>query len=326
MKKALVALVIAASSSAYAVDIPVARVADDAKAIDRVAEAAKRDLPQQLIQRILDEDIEWLRGKRPDGTYDYATFERLEASRSSSSYSVEPRKDESATRFEVKGSFVYRLLIEMPSRRMLVTKNRHVYIDRVEIEYIPMNNSSTKTQTVKVDAWLEPGQVKPVDFPEVARQATVRVYAKGDPKVGYGNIDLTLIKAKVIDNADSPYADAVASAKAIQRAVDNNDIPSIRAMATRMHDDLASKLQPVEVATTTATPSVAPRAATTSPIPATTTVEVRPATPQTGVQATPNVEIYMELQSVEDLLTGTEAEKREGLEKLHQLVRRLRPR
>jgi hypothetical protein len=35
--------------------------------------------------------------------------------------------------------------------------------------------------------------------------------------------------------------------------------------------------------------------------------------------------MYQDLQTVEDLLTGTEAEKREGLDRLHQLVRRLRP-
>jgi hypothetical protein len=40
---------------------------------------------------------------------------------------------------------------------------------------------------------------------------------------------------------------------------------------------------------------------------------------------TPNIEIYTDLQAIEDLLTGTEAEKRQGLDKLHQLVRKLRP-
>jgi hypothetical protein len=43
------------------------------------------------------------------------------------------------------------------------------------------------------------------------------------------------------------------------------------------------------------------------------------------MEATPSVEVYMDLQAIEDLLTGTESEKREGLDRLHQLVRRLRP-
>ncbi len=311
MKKMLLLTLLGLASVVQAAEIPIQRAADDAKVIDRVAEVSKRDLPQNILKRIANEDIEVLRGKRADGTYEYATFEKLEASRSSESYSVQAKKNDELQRFEIKGSFVYRLLIESPTRRLLVTKNRRVNLDRVEIEYIPMGNSSTKILPIKIDAWLEPGEVRPVDFPEVARQATVRIYAKADPKAGYGNIDMTLINAKVVDNADSPYADAVASAKAILRAVDNADIPSIRAMAIRMYEGLAPRA--------TATPE---------PAPAATTVEVRPAPPATppAVQPASNVEIYMELQSIEDLLTGTDVEKREGLDKLHQLARRLRPR
>jgi hypothetical protein len=35
-------------------------------------------------------------------------------------------------------------------------------------------------------------------------------------------------------------------------------------------------------------------------------------------------ETLSELQAIEDLLTGTEAERRQGLDRLHQLVRKLR--
>ncbi len=285
-------------------EIPVQKVADDAKVVDRVAEAAKRDLPQDLLKRILTDDIDLLRGKRADSTYEFATYERLEASRSDTSASVQPAKGDALNHADIKGSFVYRLMIDLPTRRMLVTKNRRVYVDHVELEYVPMNSSSTQKQTTKVEAWMEPGETKAIEFPEVARQATARVYAKADEKAGYGNITLTLIKARVVDNADSPYADAVSSAKAIIRAVDNGDIPSIRAMAARMRDKLvpsAPAVQSVDV--------IAPRAVTQTTAPV----------------ATPSVDFYSELQSVEDLLTGNEAEKREGLDRLHQLLRRIRP-
>jgi hypothetical protein len=36
-------------------------------------------------------------------------------------------------------------------------------------------------------------------------------------------------------------------------------------------------------------------------------------------------DVYAELQSIEDLMTGSDAEKRQGLDRLHQLLRRLRP-
>ena len=309
MRRMIPVAILAFAATAAAADIPVQRVADDAKVVDRVAEAAKRDLPQDLLKRILTDDIEALRGKRGDGSYDYATYQRLEASRSDQSFSVQPSKNDTTAHFDVKGSFAYRIVIDVPSRRMLVMmKNRRVFIDHVDLEYIPMTSSATQRQSTKIEAWMEPGETRNVEFPEVARQVTARVFAKADEKAGYGNIVLTLIKARVVDNVDSPYADAVATARAMMRAIDNGDIPSIRSMAARMHADLETKAPPPAVQTVD--------------VVASRPTNIQPTTP---VQSTPGIDMYQDLQTVEDLLTGTEAEKREGLDRLHQLVRRLRP-
>jgi hypothetical protein len=278
---------------------PMARVADDAKAIDRVAEASRKDLPQELLKRIVNEDIDLLRGKRSDGTYQYAIYEKMEASRVSDTFSVDPEKKE--TILELRGPFAYRLVVSAPSRRLLVTRNKHVYIDRAEIEYIPLNDAAKKYQTSRVGAWLEPGTSKNIELNEIARQATVRVYTHADQS-GYGNVELTLIQAKVFDDPTSPYSDAVASEKAMLTAIDHNDVASIRAMAQRV----AGSLQP-NAAAAVAAVAVRPPAAT---------VEV--------TAPKPDGEIYNELQSIEDLLTGSDAERRQGLDRLHQLVRRLR--
>ncbi|MGZ5433649.1 MAG: hypothetical protein ACXWH7_12040, partial [Thermoanaerobaculia bacterium] len=96
--------------------------------------------------------------------------------------------------------------------------------------------------------------------------------------------------------ADGPYADAVASAKAVPRALDNGDVPAIRAMAQRMRSSVGGAMTVV---------ARAPEA---------------PAAPQPR----PSPEIQGELQAIEDLLTGTEQERREGMDRLHQLIRRLR--
>ena len=283
--------------AAIAAEVPVARVADDAKAVDRVAAASKRDLPRDLLRRIVDDDIEALRGRRSDGTYEYAGFERFDSGRTTQSFSVQP-KDE---KLEIRGSFVYKLQIESPSRRMLVTKNRRVYLDHVEIDAIPVQGGAQKTQNVKLDTWLEAGGSKSVDLDAIAKQATVRAFVRADKEAGYANVVLSLIQARIFDNPDSPYADAVASAKAILRALDHDDVASIRAMATRMANDLQPTSPPASVA---AGPSA-------GRVPA-------------GEPA-PTPDFYNELQAIEDLLTGTEAERRQGIDRLHQLLRKLRP-
>ena len=252
--------IVAAVAILAAVDIPVARVADDAKAVDRVAQASKRDLPADLLRRIMNDDIELLRGRHSDGTYEYAGFERFESGRDSKSFSV----DSSDHTLEVHGSFVYRLQIESPSRRLLVTRNRKIYLDHVDIDYIPLQpGAARKTQSVKIEEWIDAGQTRSVDFEAIAKEATARVFAHADKATGYGNLELSLIEARVIDSADSPYADAVASAKAILRALDHNDVASIRAMAQRMHNDLQPNA-PASAAVTVSARTPTPISSTSS--------------------------------------------------------------
>lgn len=290
----MIAAILFAATTAAA-PVPTAQIALDARVVDRVAEVSKRDLPRDLLQRMLNDDIELLRGKRSDGSYAYASHDRMEASRTEESYSIEDAKK--STRLELRGAWIYRLVISAASRRMLVTRNHHVFIEKIEIEYMPEGATSSKVQTLDVNGWIEPGTSRNVDLDQIARQATARVYVHADPE-GYGNITLTLLEAKIFDNPDSPYADAVNSAKAILRGVDNNDIPSIRAMAQR----LASDLEPSK--------------------PATAAVEVT--APRETRETREQPDIAAELQAIEDLLTGTEVERRQGLDRLHQLLRRLR--
>lgn len=282
----------------------VQRVTEDAIVLDRVAEASKRDLPRDLLGRIVAEDIDLLRGKRADGTYEYATFDRFDSGRIAESFSIQPRGEERTETVEVKGDWVYRVLIEVPSRKMLVRKNEPIWIDRVDVEYLGERSTANQRESIEIRQWLKPGEFRPVDLPEVARRATVRVMASAAEKGGYGNVNVALVKARIVDNADSPYADAVASAKAVQRALENGDLPSIRAMARRMRTSLGG------------TPATA-----TIDVPARRTEMDRPAP---ALQpAAPAVDLN-ELQTIEDLLTGSEQERRQGMDRLHQLIRRLR--
>ena len=300
MRKSAFAVLFAATT-AFA-QVPAQRAADDALVIDRVAEASKRDLPVDLLKRIVNEDIDLLRGKRSDGTYEFASFERLEAGRKTESFSVQPRADRMET-IEMKGAFVYRAIVDVPKRRLIVGRNRPIWIERVDVEYLGIGNSQVQQTTLEVKAWVQPGEVKPIDLPAVARQATAKVIATADPKHGYGNIDVTLVQAKIVDNADSPYADAVSSARAVLRGLENNDVKSIRAMAQRMRSSLGGGSRVYS-----------------QPVPAASTIEVRPPVADTATQ----LELQAELQLIEDLLTGTEAERRQGLDRLHQVIRRMR--
>jgi hypothetical protein len=305
----MVAIALAATASAQSApasaQLPISRVADDGLVIDRVAEASKRDLPTDLLKRIVNEDIDLLRGKRSDGSYAYAKYERFESGRVLKSFSINDRKDRMET-VESRGSWIYRLVVEVPTRRMVVRKNRPVWVERIDVDAVPEGSTQLQSRSFEVKAWLKPGEVRPFDLTAIAKQATVKVIATAQEDSGYGNIDVALVQARIVDAADSPYAEAVASAKAVLRALDNNDLPSLRASARRLRASLGGSM-PVA-----ATPAASRPAATEM------TVTAPAADPAT------RLELRTELQLIEDLLTGTEAERREGLDQLHQMIRRMR--
>lgn len=287
--KRLTAVLLLAASTALA-DVPVARVADDGRAIDRVAEMTHDRLPVDVLQRIIETDIDLLRGRHADGTYEFARYDRLEAGRESNSFSIQPTDSDHLVKVEMRSSFVYRVVLDIPARRLVVAKNRPLWIDRVEVEYVPQSGGAPRTQTVQIGALLEPGATKTIDVEQISRGATVRIYARADKASGYGNLAVTLIQAKLFDNPDSPYAAAVSTAKEIQKSIERQDIPTIRSMARRMVAQLESApAQPRETQTAVAAP-----------------------------------ELVRQLESVEDLLTGTDAERREAADRLHQLIRTLR--
>ncbi|HEX8171529.1 MAG TPA: hypothetical protein VF824_13400 [Thermoanaerobaculia bacterium] len=299
MKRALAAIVLAIIFASHAnAQVDAARVAADAMVVDRVAELSKRDLPTDLLKRLVAEDVELLRGRRPDGTYAFASYERFEAGRVTESFSIQPRADKMDT-LEMRGAYIYRVILDVPARRLMVRKNRAVWVERLDFEYVPYGKTQNERQSIEIKAWLQPTEVRPVDLPAIARQATVKIIATADPKTGYSNLDVALVQARIVDAPDSPYARALAAEKAMQRALDNADVKSLRTMAARVRESLGDAPR-VDVATSS--PAAEPRAS----------------------DAATQLEMQTELQMIEDLLTGSESERREGLDRLHQLVRRLR--
>jgi hypothetical protein len=293
MRSAIAGLMILIAGAAGAQNVA-ERIALDGAVIDRVGEAANRDLPRDLLKRMVDEDIELMRGRRADGTYEHATYERFEAGRISDTFSIKPSEASMQT-LEMKGPFVYRVILDVPERRLLVRKNRPVWVERVDFEYVG-ESGRNEQGSVGIQAFIEPGTIRPVDLPVVARQATVRVVARTDEQGGYGNITISLVQARIVDNLDSPWAEAVAGAKTALRALEQNDVAALRSAAQRM------------------------RAATAENRPRPPVQEGAPPVADTAAA----IELQAELQLIEDLLTGTDAERREGMDRLHQLVRKVR--
>lgn len=290
-------------------------VYDDAKVIRRVVEVTGRSVPRDLIDRIAKQDLEALRGRRLDDTYEFATYEREEASRQTEDFTVGPKAK--ASKQHVKADYPYRLVISAPTRRYLVRRNSPVFVERVVLEMSPFEGE-VKYETIDVGEWIQPGTSKSIDLSGIERRASATVFAYVDDKVSVGSLNLALVQAKVVDKPDSPYASSVRNLKLIIDALAREDTSNLNSLANLLIADLGKRADVSPGVSVSASPARPAQAEARPPA-------LAPAAPdESPLETMPHVEIYMELQSIEDLLTGSEKERREGMDKLHQLIRKIR--
>lgn len=301
MKNTLIAFLLLGGAAAFAQPSNseiASAVFDDVKVVRRIADVARRDLPRDVVRKILDEDLDMLRGRIGDQQYRYARWERTESNRKEDRFTIQTAPDrEDPTAVSMKGELPYRIRLQVPGRRMLLLSNRRVWFDRVDLNYVPVGESAMRSETIRVDAWLEPGDERFVEMPQIAREATMTVWARtdGGEKAAF---DVAFYRATLVDDPDSPFATVVRRVKSADDAIDGRDYRRILNIA----DELMALLQ-TQAAPGSPSAGVAP------------TVSARPVTD----------DLYFELRLIEDLLVGSETERRDGLDRLHRLVERLRP-
>ncbi len=202
MTMTLILLCSGAAAQEAGEDEMLERVYLDAQVVKRVAEVARRDLPHDLLDRIIEQDIELLRGKQSDGAYQHAHFEPIESGRVSEGFTVKPRDEgDSFDRNQFRAKNVFKLIVDIPSRRLLVARNRDIYLDRIEVSYEDQEGRSL-SETFTVNQRLEAGNQMEFELPRVATDAIATVYARSDTKTS--NMELIFVKAELVDNADSP--------------------------------------------------------------------------------------------------------------------------
>jgi hypothetical protein len=308
MKK-LAAAAFLLTSAAWGQDQPnLAQVRDDAKVMKRVVDVAKKDVPRDILETIAREDLELLRGPRPDKSYVWADYVREEAGRKEEGFTVAGGEKQTTVRH--RGELVYKLIVRPPTRRYVVRKNQRVFIDRIDLDISPVEDMPSRVQTVEVDEWLAPGQSREVELPEIARVARVTVLANTEAKAGPASLELTFVQAKLADNPASPWSRPVENLKLFLQALDRGDRGNMRTTANLLVTD--------PTLGTDARVSIPERELRV-------TQEDLPLDSRPGSTALSGSELYIELQTIEDLLTGSESERRQGLDLLHQLVRRVRP-
>lgn len=283
-------------------DVDVAQVYEDVRVVRRVASVAGQDLPMEVLTRLIDENVERLRGRQDDRNYAFASWTREESNRVSDTATVKKEKDGLATIVEIEARSSYRLEISTPSRRYIAARNRPLQLDSVIVEYTNAAGQR-RTEQFEFGTEINPGESRHVELDEIGWDVIARLKATTqEGAVGNSTVELALLVPTLVDEPSSPYADPTANLLAMRTAVLNLDILEIRRLCdaiTARFDEMSrqarSQIRPVG---TISAPS------------------------GTTIQAD---RLRNELQRIEDLLTGNEQDRRDGMDKLHQLIIYLRP-
>lgn len=275
------------------------RVQRDAWAIERIAQVARsdRDMPRDVMFAMIDESLDTLRGASTDGFYRWARYTRQEDGRSSDRLGLRPTGAENPDSIESTADLVYAFRVEVPSRRLLVARNRRAYIDRIEMDFRELG-AFRRQETIQVGSWIEPGHGREFPLPEIARNATVRVIGWGDPdERGNAMIEIVWLHPTLSDDLASPHAGSVALLKQLRSAVEDRN----REQTAQLANQLARQA---------------------APAPATRQDATRPwDRPAVGLNRD---EILQELRAIDELMRSRRSSSRRSAEeRMMDLIRRI---
>lgn len=290
-------------------------LAVDLKAILRIAELSKDiDQNRQVLQSMIDSDLEALREPRGDGTYKWAALQREEGSRKSQEKAIEKVSSEAALNTaDVAADNGFRLLVTVPAKRNLIGKNNKVYIRKAVVDATTFDGKVTKTE-LPVDVWVNPGDTHTVALPDIYKsvKATVELGVESGTKKAAAEV--SVLQAKLVDDAQSPYFPAVRRLLRLQALVNEKNIRRGELKTAgdeavlAMPGELQKRMQ--EQAAATAERKALVEAGTLK-----NAIAVGDATP----------DVLRKLDDVSRLMAGTADEQAEARKQMSELLLQLKP-
>ncbi len=296
-------------------DAKIDALAQDLRTLARIVEVSKdlRD-SRQIQLAIIDDNVEKMREKRDDGTYRWASLQREEGGRVTEERPVQKvQTEKELNTITVTAPNAYRVLVNVPRKRNLVSANNRVYVRNVIADSTGFDGKTTH-QEIPVNVWIIPGDSYGVALPEIVKsvKAIVEVGVESGTKQAVASV--ALLEAKLVDNPASPYYPAVTRLLKTRGLVKTSDIPR-GALKTSIDEALLAL--PGELQKRSAELTQAEQARKQMMQTGMTTGQIL------GGDATPDV--VKELSEVHRLLGGTLEQQAEARKRLQNLIDSLAP-
>ena len=322
MKQKLTAIltVLLVSLPSFAIEQPaqdprVETLARDLHAVGRVVALAEDpDRYRQVLLAIIDSDIDMVRMPREDGSYQWASYQRVEGGRVEDEKTIEHVYTEKELRYvTLTAPHGYRLEVTVPRKRGTFAANNRVYIRNVLVDATGFDGKVTHHE-IPIDRWVNPGDSEGGALPDVTKsvKATVELGVENGSKAAVAQI--ALIQAKLVDDPNGPHYPAALKLQQIRSLIAAREMN--RGAIKNIIDEALLSI-PGELEKRTAEQA--------------RVLEERKLMVQSGQvkgaiaagDATPDV--MQELENISRLLGGTLQEQTEARTRLDALNARLRP-
>lgn len=206
-------------------DAKITALASDLHALGRVLSVSEDPERQRaILLAITDSDVETLRMPRGDGTYQWASLQREEGGRVRDEKTIEHVSTEKELRnVSLTAANAYRVEINVPRKRGTFAANNRVYVRNVIVDSTGWDGKISHHE-IPIDRWINPGDADGAPLPEIGRsvKATVELGVESGSKAAVAEV--SLVQAKLVDDANSPYYPAVTKLLQIRELTAARDI------------------------------------------------------------------------------------------------------
>jgi hypothetical protein len=198
------------------------------------------------IGRVIDRQLDQLRGPTPDGGYRWVRWVRPtgDAPYDKHGHTVAAVNGSGSDRFEASGQHAFAVAVVVPQKKSMFSGNNPVYVGTVHVSYT--SNGRTRSKDEAINSWMNPDTSRTIDFDAIADRAEASLdVSTGAKDARNALVEIHFRNAVAQDDPDNPAYDTIVS---LQRIRNDTDSHAIDDEIARLERALFPESEPIPIA------------------------------------------------------------------------------
>jgi hypothetical protein len=198
------------------------------------------------VNKIIDRQLDQLRGPQPDGSYRWVRWVRPsgDGPYDKHGHTVAAVNGSNSDRFEASGQHAFAVAVVVPQKKSLFSGNNPVYVGTVHVSFTV--DGRTRTKDESINAWMNPDTSRTIDLGAIADRAEAALDASTNASNAKNAlVEIHFRNAVAQDDPGNPGYDAIVS---LQRVRNDTDAFAIDSEIARLESALFPDSSPIPLA------------------------------------------------------------------------------